>query len=180
MTEVGWEREGNLRICAERKEASGYPAKDEMSKTKEKPTIFAYGFDAAGFAAPSDPQELPKLLIRFVPYASEESLESADGIITPSGIFEEWESSNSYRGSSSWLVCKNKDHMAKVFQNFNRGGWIAFLLRSVNNGNRRDWMDTDLAKRLLNPFFYEVACHDPNPHIYCKADEFSEYLHDYG
>src|SRR5881394_3193236 len=113
ITEVGREAGGNLTICAERKEASGYPARDEMSKTKDKPTIFAYGFDAAGFAAPSDPLELPKLLIRFVPYASEESLEPADGIITASGIFEEWESSNSYMGRSSWLVCKNKDHMAK-------------------------------------------------------------------
>jgi hypothetical protein len=135
-----------------------------MSKAKDKPTIFAYGFDAAGFAVPTDPLESAKFSIRFVTYASEESLEPADGIITPSGIFETWETSNSYMGSSSWLVCTNKDHLAKrekeVFQNFKRGGWTAFLLRGVDNGDRKNWTGTDLAKRFLNPFFYDVVCHD--------------------
>jgi hypothetical protein len=155
-----------------------------MSKAKAKPTIFAYGFDAAGFAIPTESVESAKFLIRFVPYVSEESLERADGIITPSGIFESWKSSNSYMGRSSWPVCDNKDLLAKrekeVFQNFKRGGWTAFLLRDVENGDSRNWMDTDLAKRFLNPFFYRVECHDPNPHVHCKADEFADYLHDFG
>jgi hypothetical protein len=154
-----------------------------MSKGKTKPTIFAYGFDAAGFALPSEPIESSKYLIQFVQHTAEQSLEEADGIITPSGIFETLKTSNSYMGSSSWLVCDSKDHLAKrekeIFQNFKRGGWTAFLLRSVDNGGK-DWMLTDLAKRFLNPFFYSVECHDPNPHVHCKADEFADYLHDFG
>lgn len=154
-----------------------------MSKAKDKATIFAYGFDAAGFTIPSDPLETAKYLIRFIGYEAEQSLEDADGIIMPSGIFEDFKSSNSYGGSHSWVEC-DKDHLAKrikeVFQNYKRGGWIAFLLREVNNGRYHDWTDSDLAKRLLNSFFYNVECHDPNPHVQCKVDEFADYLHDFG
>jgi hypothetical protein len=154
-----------------------------MSEAKGKPTIFAYGFDAAGFTVPSDPVETEKYVIRFIGYNANQSLEDADGIIIPSGIFETRKSSNSYMGSSSWMVCNSKDHLAKrekeVFQNFRRGGWTALLLREVDNGHG-EWANTDLAKSFLNGFFWNVKCHDPNPHVRCKADEFADYLHDFG
>jgi hypothetical protein len=76
----------------------------------------------------------------------------------------------------------DKDHLAKrikeVFQNYKRGGWITFLLREVDNGHEK-WADSDLAKEFLNTF-WNVERHDPNPHVQCKADEFAEYLHDFG
>lgn len=146
---------------------------------KNKPTIFAYGFDLAGFPIPSRSFESEEFVIRFVTFNEAQTLEEADGVIVPSGIFEREVSSY---GGAAWLVCRDVDHLAKrekeIFQNFKRGGWIAFLLREIDNEKGK--ADIDLAKRFLNPFFYEVKCHDPNPHVCCKADEFADYLHDYG
>ncbi len=155
-----------------------------MSKAKAKPTIFAYGFDAAGFITHADPLETATYVVRFIGYRSEESLEGADGIITPSGIFEKFNTSGySYGDNHTWVEW-DKDHLAKrekeVFQNYKRGGWIAFLLRQVKNGAGKKWGDSDLAKEFLNTFFWNVECHGPNPHVDCKADEFSEYLHEFG
>lgn len=128
-----------------------------MNKPKAKPTIFAYCFDAAGFAMPQEPLETAKYTVQFIGYSEEQSLEHADGIITPSGVFETFHN-ESY--SCYVQVRCDKDHLAKrekeVFQNFKRGGWIAFLLRSVDN-NSGKWDDTDLAKRFLNSFFYNVG-----------------------
>ena len=154
-----------------------------MSKSKDKPTVFAYGFDAAGFVLPSDPLETAKYVVRFIGFRAEQSLEDADGIIVPSGIFEEFKEGGTYYDSRTYVVC-DKDHLAKrtkeIFQNYKRGGWIAFLLRAVNNGRYSDYKDSDLAKNLLNAFFATVECHDPNPYVNCKADEFADYLHDFG
>lgn len=153
-----------------------------MSKAKAKPIIFAYGFDAAGFAIPTDPLETTKYQIRFVGYESTESLEDADGIITPSGIFEKFETHHSYGGGYTTVDC-DKDHLAKrtkeAVQLCRQGGWIVFLLRRVNM-ERENWRNTDLSKQFLSSFFYQTECHDPNPHVQCKSDEFSDYLHDFG
>lgn len=154
-----------------------------MKKNATKPIIYAYGFDKAGFITPSELLETKNYIIRFLGYAVEQSLEEADGIILPSGIFEEFKSESGYGGTSRWVEC-DTDHLAKrekeVFQNFNKGGWTAFLLRSVNNGRANEWQNEDLAKRFLNAFFWNIKRHDANPHVHCKADEFANYLHDFG
>lgn len=155
-----------------------------MIKKKGKTTVLAYGFEVAGFMTPTEPLESENHIIHFVEYRSEQSLEKADGIIMPSGIFEQFKTRESYQGNYT-VVDYDKDLLAKrqkeVLQNSKRGGWVAFLIRTVDNGDRnRDWSQSDLAKRFLNEFFYEVLCHDPNPNVQCKADEFAEYLHDFG
>ena len=110
---------------------------------------------------------MEKYVIRFIGYDASESLAKADGIITPSGIFEKFKSTSGYGGTRHWVEC-NKDLLAKrekeAFQNYKRGGWTAFLLRSVDNGNGK-WEDTDLAKRFLNAFFKTVRSGDPNAHV---------------
>src|SRR5215510_8536724 len=101
-----------------------------MKKAGRKPTIFAYGFDAAGFAIPSGPFETDSCTIRFLGYSAQESLAEADAVILPSGIFERWETGQGY-GASPRVEC-DKDHMAlrekQIYQSFKKGGWIAFLL----------------------------------------------------
>jgi hypothetical protein len=112
------------------KDADRYITKVDMSKAKHKPTIFAYGFDAAGFVIPSDPLETAKYVVRFIGYRAEQSLDEADGIIMPSGIFEQFKTSNSYYDSHTYVTC-DKDHLAKrekeAFQNFKRGGRTYYL-----------------------------------------------------
>lgn len=153
-----------------------------MSRAKDKAKIIAYGFDAAGFNIPSDPLETAKYSVRFIGFNADQNLEGADGIIIPSGIFENFGTRDGIYEKHMYVMC-DKDHLAKrtkeVFQNHKRGGWIAFLLKEINNGNGR-WMESDLAKQFLNIFFNNVECHDPNPHVPCKADDFSEYFHEFG
>jgi hypothetical protein len=127
-----------------------------MDKAKARPIIFAYGFDEAGFAMPSEDLETTSYIIRFIEYRANQSLEEADGIIMPSGIFEDFKSNRNIGGSSTWVEC-DKDHLARrekeVYQNFRRGGWSAFLLKAVYDGNGK-WEDTDLAKLFLKEFFH--------------------------
>jgi hypothetical protein len=145
---------------------------------KAKKPIFAFGFDAAGFSIPSgDLKLLDGLRLRYVSYRADDSLADAEGVIIPSGIFE------SAYGGRDWLT-GDKDQIAlrekQLFQLFERGGWVAFLLGKVDNGPSGEWSDTDLAKGLLNPLFKAVIAHEPNPHTTCKADEFRPYLDKYG
>jgi hypothetical protein len=153
-----------------------------MKKAGRKWTILAYGFDKVGFSIPSDPIEADDYVIRFLGYTAEQSLAEADGVIVPSGIFEQIKARTNYGGHHRWVEC-DKDHLAKrekqVVQLFNKGGWAAFLLRRIETGSS-DWDNSDLAKRFLTGFFRDVECHDPNPHVNCKTDEFADYLHDFG
>jgi hypothetical protein len=158
-----------------------------MKNGARKTKIIAYGFDAAGFAIPSDPIEADTYTIRFLGYGAEQSLTDAQGVIVPSGIFERIKSNAGLYGGDHRWVEWDKDTLAKrekqVFQNFKNDCWSVFLLRGVQNGPWRGsakWKESDLAKRLLNAFFNNVVCHDPDPHIHCKADEFAAYLHDFG
>jgi hypothetical protein len=68
----------------------------------------------------------------------------------------------------------------QILQAPGRRPWVCFLLRVVDNGRSTDWRDTDLAKEFLNAIFHEVACHDPNPHLDCKSDDFRPYFDEYG
>jgi hypothetical protein len=153
-----------------------------MSNKDRKLQIFAYGFDAAGFVTPTETIERENYAVRFLDLRANQSLEKADGLVLPSGIFETTKVTRDYDGSSIRFECDN-DYLAKrekeVMHNLRRGGWTAFLLRSVDNGSGR-FENSDLAKRFLNMAFCSVESHDPNPHMECKSHEFADYLHDYG
>jgi hypothetical protein len=153
-----------------------------MKKTKAKKLIFAYGFDAAGFNPALEPIETSDYVIHFIPHGSPQSLEEADGIVTLSGIFERFSFTDGMGRTSVWVQC-DKDHLARrekeVTHTIQGGGWIAFLLRQVDNVDGR-FEDTDLAKKYLNEIFTIVEAGEPIAHIKCKADEFAGYLHDFG
>jgi hypothetical protein len=55
-------------------------------------TIFAYGFDAAGFEIRDQPSELSDgSRLEFVSFSNTRDLNEADGVIIPQGIFEKIE-----------------------------------------------------------------------------------------
>src|SRR5690242_1754755 len=61
-------------------------------KLRDHQTIFAYGFDRAGFTTPHDPIVIDRAVtVQFVDFYSSRSLTEADGIIVPQGIFEQIE-----------------------------------------------------------------------------------------
>jgi len=155
-----------------------------MNKKIVKPTIYAYGFDKCGFSLPSASFEASGYIVKFLSYESNSSFEEADGLVIPSGIFEEIYWKSDVWGGKQLAVRFDKALLAsrekQLYNAFKNGVWTAFLLRGVNNGNYNNWTDTDLAKKFLNSFAENVTNHDPNPYVTCKAAEFREYLDRFG
>jgi hypothetical protein len=149
----------------------------------QKPLVYAYAFDAAGFTMPTTGVDSPGYALRFLPYESTSTLDEADALIIPSGVFEEIygeEDMFGYRQSGlrfapDLLVLREK----QLVNAFKRGAWIVFLLRRVDNGNGR-WANTDLAKKILNMFARGVHPVERNAYLACKADEFRTYLDRFG
>ena len=155
-----------------------------MNKRTAKPTIYAYGFDKCGFSFPSGSLESSSYTVKFLGYESDSSLEDADGLVIPSGIFEEFKSESDAWGDKHLAVRFDKALLAsrekELFNAFKKGTWTAFLLRAVNNGQYDNWTNTDLAKKFLNMFAENITKHDPNPYVICKSAEFREYLDRFG
>ena len=155
-----------------------------MSKKITQPTIYAYGFDKCGFSLPPDRLDGESYVVESLGYQSDSSLEDADGVIIPSGIFEEfyWESDSwgdkqlAVRFDKSVLASREK----QLYNAYKNGAWTVFLLGAVNNGQYNDWTVTDLAKKFLNSFAEHVTNHDPDPYVTCKAAEFRKYFDRFG
>lgn len=151
--------------------------------TRKQSLVYAYGFDRLGFTATSD-IEHEQFIIRFIPYRSmADSLEGADGLLIPSGIFETFQTH-----SPEWQpykMCHPDTHRIaerekQVFNALRAGTWTCFLLRFLDNGTDGRWSNTDLAKKMANYMFGEVMGHNPTPHLFCKADEFCNFFKAYG
>jgi hypothetical protein len=164
---------------------TGYRSHELIYGVKSAPLIFAFGFDAAGFAVSSDVKDssVAGCELRYIKYRDNVSLAAADAVIFMSGIFETQHSTDAMGGWHRWVDC-DEHHLAlrekEIFQLLKKGGWAGILLRKVENGDAGKWAKTDLAKRLLNGVFKNVFSDDPNPHVTCRRDEFREYLERYG
>ena len=59
---------------------------------RPRETVFAYGFDQAGFTTTHDPISVNSTdTVQFVDFYSSRNLNEADGVIIPQGIFEKIE-----------------------------------------------------------------------------------------
>lgn len=152
--------------------------------SKKKPTVYAFGFDKAGFATPGSSREEDGFILRFVGYKEDRSLEEADGLVIPSGIFEEVSYVRDYWGKGEWFIKSDTGPLATREKQFinatERGVWTVFLLGGLHNGSPRDYRETDLAKKMLNAIAESVQVRKPEPSVTCKADEFRKYLDAFG
>ena len=144
--------------------------------------VYAYGFDKIGYGGMAEGED-DGFNLRFISYRSTDSFESAEGIVIPSGIFEDFET----RGAAwqAYTICNPDKHRLadrekQMLNAYNAGAWVCFLLGRLDNGSRGEWADTDLAKKLANQMFQGVHGHDPQPHVESKADEFREFFKTYG
>ncbi len=155
-----------------------------MSKKIHKPMIYAYGFDKLGFMTTNSPVEEKEFILKFLDFSEEASLDEADGLIIPSGIFEHIFTPRNFYGTSEPQVQYDPHLLAarekQLYNAFKRGAWTAFLLQAVNNGGYQDWTGTDLAKKFLNIFATDVRLHKPNAYVTSKADEFRKYIEKFG
>lgn len=164
--------------------------KSKKEKSLKGVEIFAYGFDAAGFETPGEPVIITDIgKIQFVRLEYPMSLESADGVIIPQGIFEKvqkrpyafpLEYTDVYVKESLLL-----DREKQVLNMLREGKWVCFLIgeivdRVTQNQESIDTSGTDLCKKLLNIFLVRRHTIAGRPVFEVKANEFIKYMHHYG
>ncbi len=155
-----------------------------MSNMGRKPLVFAFGFDRLGLTMPDPPREEEGFVLRYIPYAATVSLEQADGLVIPSGIFEKVEAFHDWTGAQGLHIEADTHGLAAREKQYinatQRGAWAVFLLGVVHNGTRSEYRETDLAKKVLNGVVQYVTPCKPEPAVVCKADEFLTYLKRFG
>lgn len=164
------------------------------SESGEK-TVFAYGFDEAGFPTQREAFARAGLgRIKFIPFYDSTSLDAADGVIIPQGIFEELEAEPSALGPETYVRVDKTSLLERERQIFNllrAGKWVCFLVGEivdeVSKGIHLEAIhDTDLCKRILNAFTvgrrrrYELYTDAPPRHARAIEGEFESYVSTYG
>lgn len=163
-------------------------------KVKEGDIIFAYGFDAAGFPARHETLDLGRQAqVEFLDFYSPTSLDSADGVIIPQGIFEKLQSrTTAFRRRTIVSVDKIMllERERQVLDLLRAGKWICFLVGDivdeVSEGLHLEPInDTDLCKRILNSFMvgrhhrYRFYIDNP-PEVVVREPDFETYVRNFG
>jgi len=157
--------------------------------------VFAYGFDEAGFHAQRESVALAGVgRIKFIPFYDSTSLDAADGVIIPQGIFEELEAEPSALGPETYVRVDKTSLLERERQIFNllrADKWVCFLVGEivdeVSEGIHLESIhDTDLCKRILNAFTvgrrrrYELYTDAPPRRARAIESEFDSYVSTYG
>jgi hypothetical protein len=161
-------------------------------KQKAKlPKIFAYGFEKIGFEISQSELLVGngKALVEFISMSDKKSLDSANGIIIPSGIFEKFE----IEPNMIYHIVKVRYHADLMLQRereiinmLQKGGWVCFLVRKIvdiapdgYNGDK-NCNNTDLTKVFMNSFGLKREPFEGSAAVSSKNDEFNEYIKRWG
>ncbi len=166
------------------------------NKVRARETIFAYGFDQAGFATAHDLISINSTLtVQFVDFYSSRDLNDADGVIVPQGIFEKIESrtdlfSGLFGEKTFVLVDKSLmlERERQVFNLLRDGKWVCFLVGEITDQiaqglHSEPIFDTDLCKRILNAFMIDRRRRyrlEIPLDLKVRDDEFELYMKRYG
>ncbi|MGH7847837.1 MAG: hypothetical protein ACREQW_22065 [Candidatus Binatia bacterium] len=164
-----------------------------VEKAGDQTTIFAYGFDAAGFDIQDEAKELADgSKAEFLRFYDSRDLNKADGVIIPQGIFEKIATRKKPFWGAATEVSVHKwpllERERQIFDLLRKGKWVCFLVGKITDEisqgiDSQSIDDTDLCKRLLNAF--NISRH----HRYNLAiparrrtrdSEFESYVRDYG
>ncbi len=167
--------------------------KAAASTIKSRTTIFAYGFDEAGFAICDEPKDLADgSKLEFIRFDDPRDLSEADGIVVPQGIFEKIETRrNEFFGTTAeiwfdrWYLLERE---RQVFNLLREGKWICFLVGRIIDDlpkglHSESSSDTDLSKRILNAFGVERHRRyhlDVPVNVRARDGEFESYVQAYG
>lgn len=169
--------------------ALGKKQTSDLSKASN-PIVFAYGFDRAGFQCPGKPMEVPGVgTLRFVGFNDSVRLNEADGVIIPTGLFEQFEKKRDVFGTVSYRVPVFRDLLMEREKQVRTllvdGKWVCFLVGELIDHPPGDYSDdasdTDLGKRLLNTLGVERKRKPDGLQVLDSlCPEFSQYVRDYG
>ena len=166
----------------------------QSESSKKKVKIFAYGFDKIGFQNLDMISTITKNSeIKFISMRNSILLDSADGVIIPSGIFENitYLEDRPY-GYLFSLGCDNDFLLKKekeVFNLLKNGGWICFLISKICDNLLRnpedlcsemDCHDTDLSKKFMNRLSISREPFKGSASVSSKNDEFNNYIERWG
>ncbi|HEY1268541.1 MAG TPA: hypothetical protein VGH16_14910 [Candidatus Binatia bacterium] len=154
--------------------------------------IVAYGLDAAGFDIKEGEMPYPGPAVEFRRFGDGRSLENADGVIIPQGIFEKIETRKSMLGPKTEVRIDPMllERERQIFNLVRAGKWVCFLVGDIVDDvpqgmHRESINDTDLCKRILNAFSvarhhrYRIDLGSP-PEIKIRDAEFRLYALRYG
>src|ERR1051325_112054 len=163
---------------------------------RPRESVFAYGFDQAGFATTHDLISINSAMtVQFVDFYSARSLNDADGVIIPQGIFEKIETrtdlfSGLFGEKTVVLVDKSLllERERQIFNLLRDGKWVCFLVGEITDQiaqglHSEPISDTDLCKRILNAFMIDRRRRyrlEIPLDLKVRDEEFELYLRRYG
>lgn len=166
------------------------------NKVRSRETVFAYGFDQAGFTTTHDPISINSTVtVQFVDFYSSRDLNEADGVIIPQGIFEKTETrtdlfSGLFGEKTFVLVDKPLllERERQVFNLLRDGKWVCFLVGEITDQiaqglHSEPISDTDLCKRILNAFMIDRRRRyrlEIPLELKVRDEEFELYMRRYG
>jgi hypothetical protein len=166
------------------------------SIVRARETVFAYGFDQAGFTTTHGPISInSSVSVEFVDFYSSINLNEADGVIVPQGIFEKIETrtdlfSGLFGEKTFVLVDKSLllERERQVFNLLRDGKWICFLVGEITDQiaqglHSEPISDTDLCKRILNAFMIDRRRRyrlEIPLELKVRDEEFEPYMSHYG
>jgi hypothetical protein len=166
------------------------------SIVRARETVFAYGFDQAGFTTTHGPISInSSVTVQFVDFYSSRNLNEADGVIVPQGIFEKIETrtdlfSGLFGEKTVVLVDKSLllERERQVFNLLRDGKWICFLVGEITDQiaqglHSEPISDTDLCKRILNAFMIDRRRRyrlEIPLELKVRDEEFDPYMSHYG
>lgn len=159
-----------------------------MTMSKFKIIVYAYGFDQLGFDIGDQViKKSENIDLKFIPFSSSESLDSANGLIIPQGIFERIDYSEHGLGTYADVKVNKTlmlDRHRQITNLLRDGKWICFLVGEIRDDvpdgyQRRAILDTDLCKLLLNQIGVRRRRIGGSPSI-SISNEFHSYIREYG
>jgi hypothetical protein len=158
-----------------------------MPKSKLKINVF--GLQSIGYQIEEGSKvSTDNYEIHFNELNSTASLDSYDGLIIPSGIFEKIKDESTWEGTYYEVYCKRDMLLQRERELINllkKDSWVCCLVGKIIDEVPYDYetkrcADTDLTKNLLNSFDIKRGSFKGSAAVTSKNDEFNNYIKRWG
>lgn len=161
-----------------------------MKKPASKKRVFIFGFDRIQLSSRGDYTTIEdQTEISFVSFSSSMRLDEADGVIFPSGLFEEFgQERNMYDELYENVSVFHEELLQRQHEIHNlirKGGWVCVLVQKIKDTLKKhystaDASKTDLAKVLMNSIDLGRMPTNGIPATRATNDEFLNYAKNWG
>lgn len=159
-----------------------------MAKTKQKINVF--GFQPIGYQVKKDLKiSTDQYEIHFNDLNSPIAIDQYDGLIIPSGIFEEIKDESTYMDTYYEVHCRRDMLLQRERELINllkKEAWVCCLVGQIidkvpyGDYRTKSCTDTDLTKKILNSFDIKRESFKGSAAVTSKNDEFNKYIEKWG